>query len=134
MWQKFIEILEKKRGRNYLNKFLNNFFSEHEKKAVIKRLAAIALIRQGKTYKEIGEILWLAPNTISSIRKSLRNSQCYKSYRWFRQEKEKKALKNLKPTKGVSWFESFCDAFPNIILPPPKTGRGRWKSLYYQGK
>ncbi|KKU83794.1 MAG: hypothetical protein UY12_C0030G0002 [Parcubacteria group bacterium GW2011_GWA2_47_8b] len=81
LWGKLLDgILKLNNGRE-AKRIFEKLVSEDEKKMIIKRLAAITLIRAGKSYREIGKILWLSPNTVSTIKKNIfGNHAHYKSY------------------------------------------------------
>ncbi|NCO89665.1 hypothetical protein AUJ30_01340 [Candidatus Wolfebacteria bacterium CG1_02_39_135] len=64
LWRVFLKNVEKSKLEKRLANFLNNLLSETEKKNIVRRLTVIFLLKQGKTYKEIGEILWISPETI----------------------------------------------------------------------
>lgn len=64
IWGKFLKSIKDIDSNKGLGKLLDSVLSENEKRLIIKRMVAISLIRQGKTYKEIGEILWISPETI----------------------------------------------------------------------
>ena len=96
---------------------LNILLTMHEKKQMIKRASAISLLRQGKSYLEIGERLWLSPTTISAIRKSMRTKGEYVS-RYTRNKKPEKKQKQLTKKEWEQiqfslWIESL------FTLPPP---------------
>ena len=55
---------------------------------MITRAAAMEGLAAGKSYRKIGEELWLSPQTISGIKKSL-NEKAYRSY-LERSKKERK--------------------------------------------
>lgn len=129
IWGKFLESVKKTDSNKQLGKLLDSVLSENEKRLIIKRIAAISLIRQGKTYKEIGEILWLSPSTISSIKKSLKSGLFYQSRRDI--DRKKKNQKRDSKEKAIPPLTIF-DYWLNFPLPP-MTGRGRWKFLNYQG-
>ena len=81
LWAELILKIQQAESEKEINFLLERLFSEDEKSMVLKRLAVIALIRSGKSYREISEILWLSPNTISTIKKNLfGNNKNYKSY------------------------------------------------------
>jgi len=129
IWEKFLKSIKDIDSNKGLGKLLDSVLSENEKRLIIKRMVAISLIRQGKTYKEIGEILWLSPSTISSIKKSLKSGLFYQSRRDI-DKKRKKQKRDLKE-KAIPALTIF-DYWLNFPLPP-MTGRGRWKFLNYQG-
>ncbi len=49
-------------------KFLDNFLTNDEKNLILRRLAAMRLIRQGKQYKEIVKLLKISKITISKTK------------------------------------------------------------------
>ena len=117
MWSKLIEGFTKINSPQEMEKSLNLLLTTHEKTQMIKRASAISLLKQGKSYSEIGKMLWLSPTTINAIRKSIRAQEGYVSdYTW-----NKKLEKNQKPlTKEeldqllfTLWVESL------FTLPPP---------------
>lgn len=61
-------------------KFLDITTTPYERRNIVLRAAVIDYINSGKRYRQIGEELWLSPQTINSIKKSLGESR-YKSYR-----------------------------------------------------
>lgn len=62
------------------NKFLESLITSYERHNLVMRAAVINGINSGKKYKEIAEELWLSPQTISAIVKSVKENN-YKSYR-----------------------------------------------------
>jgi len=128
IWQKFLENIEKADSKRQITKLLDNLLSINEKKLVSKRLAALALIRAGKTYKEIGEILWISPSTVSALKKSVHKATNYQSNRYYAGKSRNEKRKNMKGLPP----QTILDYWLNFPLPK-KTGRGRWKFLNYQG-
>ncbi len=126
VWNIFLENIEKSENRKQMKEFLNNLLTAKEKKFLVKRLIAIALIKEGKTYREIGEILWISPSTISAIKKSINNRSIYQSSRNF----NKKINSNKKRMKGVS-ESTIIDYLINFPFPK-MVGKGRWRFLNYQ--
>ena len=70
VWQELCEWFTRQDVKT-LKSTLELITSLHERQLMVKRAAAIAHIRNGKSYKEIGRELWIAPQTISSIKKGL---------------------------------------------------------------
>jgi len=60
-------------------RLLNVFTTSSERHDMIMRIATMNAIRSGKSYKQIGKELWLSPQTISSIKKTI-NENGYQSY------------------------------------------------------
>ena len=127
IWQKFTERLKNTKTSEQLKEILESVLGSREKNFMIKRLIAIALISQNKTYREIGEIIWLSPNTISSVKKNLFRKSIYSGYK----KSDIKFYKNNK--KKISkkeWADAALDLlnlFDRIPLPP--MGKGRWRFL-----
>lgn len=133
MWKKFLENLQKIKSKNQLENFLNSLLTNYEKKALIKRLAAISLIKQGKTYKEIEEILWISPSTINVIKKSIRVGSGFQSrYELEKNRRKQKDVKDRQYKRNV-YTKSALDNLIDFFIMPPKIGRGRWK-FYYQSR
>ena len=93
-WEEYIwkEILEKLAGaksKKEISAVLNRLLSNYEKRMMIRRFISMGLIRSGKTYREIGEILWVSPTTISAIKKNLLLANGYWSSRRYRKNKNK---------------------------------------------
>ena len=128
IWLKFIDNIRKAGEKQKAEKFLNNLLTEKERKIIAKRLATLALIKEGRSYKEIGKILWISPGTISSLKKSIKKDNGYRSERHYN---EKSAETKRERTKGIP-PQTILNYWLNIPLPP-KVGRGRWRFLYYQG-
>lgn len=81
LWEKFLEKISKMKSKTEIKKFLEKLISKNEKEMILKRLGVIALVAAGKSYQKISEILWLSPNTISTIKKNLLGDyDNYKSY------------------------------------------------------
>ncbi len=117
IWSLLIKILVKANSTQEIEKLLNMLLTAHEKKQMIKRASAVSLLKQGKSYQEIGEILWLSPVTISAIRKSMHAQKGYISS-YARNKKPEKKLKRLTKKEWEQlefslWIGSL------FTLPPP---------------
>src|SRR3989344_446783 len=71
LWSGFVDKMSKIKSSKELQGILESLLSEDEKKMMLRRLATAVLVREGKSYKEIGRILWISPATISAIKKNL---------------------------------------------------------------
>lgn len=89
IWNKIIDNLVKAKSSDEVEQILSKLLGEHERKLMLRRLTAILLLREELSYSQIGEILWLSPNTISAIKKSAGSNQ-YHSWR------------KLAPGKGIA--------------------------------
>lgn len=128
IWKKFLEKAQQVDSRKHLKEFLNNILSASEKKLIVKRLVAVALLKERKTYREIGKILWISPGTLSAIKKSLWQNAEYQSERHYNKKSSDEKRKKIKGLPPRTIFDYWLN-FPF----PTKTGKGRWKFLNYQG-
>lgn len=140
LWEEFVKILGKRKLEKDIYYFLNSLLTIKERTNITRRLVVISLIKKGKSYKEISEILWLSPNTISSIKKSFKNHRGYQSYFEIFKNKHsgRQSAKTLKQFSGISWNEladasiEFLEAFNKVLntLLPPITGKRRRGCLF----
>ncbi len=71
LWDKLIDELSKLKTKQELKNVIEKLISDYERKFILRRLATATLVRQGISYKEIGETLWISPSTISAIKKNI---------------------------------------------------------------
>jgi uncharacterized protein YerC len=128
IWGKFLENIRQSKSKRELKEFFNGLLSAGEKKAIIKRLIAISLIKQGKTYRDIREIVWISHNTISALKKMLKKRSEYQNNPSLN---KKNKMNKRGRTRGVP-EKTIFDYWLNFPLPS-YTGKGRWKFLNYQG-
>jgi Trp operon repressor len=90
-WRKILESKE----------LLSLLITSHERRDLVNRAAAIDRIISGKSYQEIGEELWLSPQTISVIKKAI-SERAYRSYleRSHKERRKKKYSPNSIPTRS----------------------------------
>ena len=75
---------------------LQLLITPHERHNIIMRAATLEGLSSGKSYKIIGEELWLSPQTISSIKKAA-HEKSYRSYRdRGKSERKKKTYSTIK--------------------------------------
>lgn len=133
VWEELLENFADLKPAN-LKDALEKLISKAEKTFILRRIAVAALLRKGKTYREIGEILWASPSNISTIKKNILGSGHYKSQRVFKNIKQKK-MSNQAMTS--SWLDELLQSFKNIDLweliknPPRPSGMSFKKHRYY---
>jgi len=125
-WLKFCENVEKSSSERTA-RILNSLLSVDEKGMIAKRLAAVKLIRLGKSYKEIGKILWMSPSTVSAIKKSMSNTTSYQSGDFYANQTKAEKQRKIKPLPEKTIF----DYWANFPFPKSRS-KGRWKYLNYQ--
>ena len=81
---------------------------------ISKRLATVALIKGGKSYREIGKILWISPGTVSAIKKSIYLPANYKSSRYYCGRNKSEKIKRMKGIPPETIFDYWAR------LPIPK--------------
>ncbi|MEK7498263.1 MAG: Trp family transcriptional regulator [Patescibacteria group bacterium] len=79
VWDVIVAHFVTLRHTNKLEPLLEILLTPHERSRVIHRMAAINRILMNKEYREIEEELFLTPQTISTIKKALREEH-YRSY------------------------------------------------------
>ena len=132
LWQELTRKFSELKSVRQTEIFLNKLLTKKEKDVLIKRLMIMVLIQKGKSYSEMSEMLWLSPNTISAIKKGLKNSE-YKSYfEIFKNKKINNKTIDKKQEKlfSAESFGEFLEAIGKFtddsgIIPP--IGRHRWK-------
>lgn len=72
---------------------LQSFVTPNERHEIVMRIAAVEGLFAGKSYRKIAEELWLSPQTISSIKKSL-TEKGYRSYPG-RNERKKRVYSSI---------------------------------------
>ncbi|MFA5134079.1 MAG: hypothetical protein WC459_04740 [Patescibacteria group bacterium] len=126
-WREFSKNVEKS-NPEITAKILNSLLSADEKGTMAKRLAAINLIKLGKSYKEIGKILWMSPSTVSAIKKNMGKTTGYQSGDFYANQAKIEKIRKIKPLPEKTIFDYWAN-FPF----PESRGKGRWKYLNYQG-
>ena len=92
LWNEMLSHISKINSDLVLNQFLSTIISKKERRIIMKRLAIVLMLKEGKTYNEIGQALWVSPSTIRAVRKSLLDEKGYIT-RWdsYLNQKENKA-------------------------------------------
>ena len=116
VWRKFLENIESAERKYETARFLDSILTANEKKFISKRLAALSLIKSGRSYKEIGRILRVSPSTVSGIKKSVDGAYQSNRYRAMLGKNEK-----IKRTKRIP-ASTILDYWANLPLPS-KTGK-----------
>lgn len=126
LWADLISNIYRAGSEKEIKRLLEKLFSEDEKIMILKRLSVIALIRSGKSYQEISDILWLSPNTISTIKKNLfNNHKNYKSYLAFYGEPRKYSSEKIKIKQSLLEKQfSDIDLWELLKNPPRPPGTG----------
>ncbi|MBI4085684.1 MAG: hypothetical protein HY433_00335 [Candidatus Liptonbacteria bacterium] len=79
VWRTLVARFVALRKQNKLLSVLNMLITTKERSLLLRRAVAVNRILAGKSYREIGEELWLIPQTISAIKKALQEKK-YRSY------------------------------------------------------
>ncbi len=119
LWDKLIDELSRIKEKQELKKVIESLLSTYEKNFLLRRLAATALVKQGATYKEIGEVLWISPATISAIKKNILNrGASYKSTNAFKKTKSAGSAGSTPSSsnKAVDFIEQAVSDFISAIF------------------
>ncbi|MBI5079113.1 helix-turn-helix domain-containing protein [Candidatus Wolfebacteria bacterium] len=122
-WQNFLIKFKKDVSSKNIGEVLETLLSTYEKRELSRRLAIILLLGQGKTYREVSQVLGVSHQTIGAAKKCFLEKSI-KSYNPYH-----KKLKQIKPLRGLS----FMDDLSRILSKAPKyryIGKGgRWRFL-----
>lgn len=77
-WQKFIKQIADLSPVE-LQELFSIISTPNERKNILMRTAAVDRVNQGGSYRQIGRELWLAPQTVSAIRRAMKEKN-YLSY------------------------------------------------------
>lgn len=138
LWSQFIKRLAKIDSEEEMNRVLEGFVSNHEKKAILKRMAILTLVESGRSYQEISEILWLSPNSVSTVKKNFltnENTGGYKSYLYFYKGPKQSGRLNkklIKTQNEILW--EIIEIAGKILKPFLDKGLGVTGEKYYYHK
>ncbi len=123
VWHKLLKDIK----NPSLSVALDSLLGAYEKQIIVNRLAALSLIKDGKTYKQIGEELWLSPTTISSLKKTLANnfSKEYQSQRAIKNKRNKQNAVRIQ-RETVEW-SPFWNRVDFYLENFPRKNGPRWK-------
>lgn len=108
VWRNFMKELKSVKTENVLEKIINQVFTPTERTMIEKRLAIIFLVRKKLSYRKIGELIDVTPNTISFVKRGF--------------------IKKERKPRQYSSFESTKKRRSNSRFPT-YTGKGRWRFL-----
>ena len=126
LWDELLTKLSDLKSKKELKRALESLTSEHERKTILRRLAVNALVRSGKSYRKIGEVLWIAPQTISAVKKNSFNmTSSYRSYRSSPRQSKFSGPVKIEKEKSFSksLFENI-DLWDLLTNPPRPSGIG----------
>lgn len=126
LWRRFLHRVSSLKSKKQSLKAIDALFSDYEKGLIARRLAALALIKDGVGTREISRILWLSTTTISNLKKNiLGNNRTYKSRRHFNKMQKMGSTTTHLPTH-YSWLDDIfdIDLWELIKNPPRPPGTG----------
>lgn len=131
LWEEVLGFILESKDKSGLKQKLESLFSKHERSLALRRLTAILLLKEGLSYRKIGEILWVAPATISTIKKSFSGKSGYLGRKNKIKDFNKVALfkSGQHQENRISIFFSELEDFLDTILEGYNNPRKRWKFL-----
>lgn len=128
LWQRFLEQFSGKKAQ----KAVNAIIGDYEKRLITKRLAALALLREGASTRDIERILWLSRATISALKKSFfSEAEHYISPRLLKGSRRNNKI--LSKENHNSWLDeifSNVDIWEIIKNPPRPASTGIKKHMF----
>jgi uncharacterized protein YerC len=122
-WQEVLEAIRAFEPERRV-RLLDALLTDHEKALIAKRLAALALMREGKTYRAIGAALRMSPSTIRMLKKITATRGTYHSNRHYSAIRSAAKARPIRATLPPS-----PTALDYLLSFPKKIGKGRWQFL-----
>lgn len=133
LWRELLKQISQIQSVKDLNEFLQCFISKHERNIMLKRLTALTMLKEGKSYREIGRLLWISPSTLSALHKSEAfNPANYVTRREREKSKQRSPKKRYESTIGkikTAHTDSILANFLEAILEGKSNMKARWKML-----
>ncbi len=121
VWREFLDQIRRKIDSKDIDKILEMLLSPFERKEIVRRLAVISLLSEGRTYRKISEILGVSHQTVRAIKKCIfENSQTY--YPYHKKEKVSELQSSSSFMDDLKEFLSNIPASKNVNI-----SRGRYK-------
>ena len=115
VWGQFFKAVKRADSSNELKDIMEALFSDAEKVMIEKRLAIVCLLKDGKSYKEVGRMIDVSSATISFVKQGFKRNKDFLPKHISYREKEQDWLDFL---KGDS------SGFPRYrFTPRKKNGR-----------
>lgn len=90
-WESLIKQISKASSPGQIEEVLATFTTVYQRKQIAKRVAALELLKKGRSYNQISDGLGLSPTIINALKKSMKSGQGYISdYEWVKKEGRKK--------------------------------------------
>ena len=125
LWDGIIAAVARNTSKKEIQRFLDGILSKRERKVLLRRIAILTLVRSGKSYKEIGRVLWASPQTVSAIKKNfLSKTSSYKGYKLSRQNKSGVASAEFSNSPIVDFIIEFLSLPIKVMEAFSRKGMG----------
>ncbi len=131
IWKEVIEKFAKAKNAEEIDQLFNSLMTFQERETVARRLAVLALVKKGFSYKQISEQLWVSPVTISVMKKSFFDQQGYQSYREMKNGHPSKPMGVSSDSPQESAFSKWLDYVAIVSEGFLDMTAPRWKFLSY---
>lgn len=74
-WHQFFKVVKKADSSGELKDIIEALFSETEKVMIEKRLAIVCLLKDGRSYKEVGRLIDVSSATISFVKQGFKRNK-----------------------------------------------------------
>ncbi|MDO8467268.1 MAG: Trp family transcriptional regulator [bacterium] len=124
LWEELLDSILKMGSKQNAKNLLESLLCSQEKKMLLRRLAVLVLVSQGKSYKEIGEILWISSSTVSAIKKvAFRKTGHYQSARFGQGKRRYSSLAINAEKKNINLLDAVA-ALAIVFKPFLQKGIG----------
>lgn len=128
LWTGLLKQILEIHSQMELERFLSSIMSDYEKKMISRRLNILLMLKEGRSYREIGRELWVSPSTITAIRKSILSNDKYITRRIIdAQNKASMRSKQKRRTEFV--INRRLEIFLDAILNGKNNMRARYRSI-----
>lgn len=132
IWDSVIKKISEAGDEKAIERILNGILTNQEKESIARRLAVLSLSQKGWSYQKIGELLWVSPVTISTIKKSAMGKDGYRSY--YEMKRGVSGVGNpsaVPASEKETIFQEWLDYVAFLAENAPRISGPRWNFLTY---
>lgn len=129
-WNALVKRLVRARSAQEVERVLQSVVSASEKQIIVKRILVKGLLAGGATYKEVSELLWVSPMSISALRKSLISRDGYQTrYERAKTKKKFRKMERISRREIDEGKDILKEIFKELLKGQPAQMSGQYKRL-----